>query len=53
MSTPDTPAVPGQTVFVNAGWTVLRFSRHDLKFRPDYVVRTLRACLGAPQPLFR
>ncbi len=36
-----------QNKLVNLGWTVLRFSWHDLRFRPEYVIRTVRACLGA------
>ncbi len=36
-----------QNKLVNLGWTVLRFSWHDLKFRSEYVIRTVQGCLGA------
>ncbi|HUR77455.1 MAG TPA: DUF559 domain-containing protein [Acidimicrobiales bacterium] len=36
-----------QNKLVNLGWTVLRFSWHDLVYRPEYVVRTVQRCLGA------
>lgn len=35
-----------QNKLVNAGWRILRFSWHDLKFRPEYVAATIRAALG-------
>jgi hypothetical protein len=42
-----------QNKLVNLGWTVLRFSWHDLKFRPEYVIRTVQRCLGASRPASR
>jgi very-short-patch-repair endonuclease len=30
---------------VRAGWTVLRFTWHDLTNRPDYVISEIRAAL--------
>jgi very-short-patch-repair endonuclease len=35
-----------QNKLINAGWIVLRFSWHDLKFRPEYVADTIRQALG-------
>ncbi|HLY33800.1 MAG TPA: type IV toxin-antitoxin system AbiEi family antitoxin domain-containing protein [Jatrophihabitantaceae bacterium] len=34
-----------QNALVNLGWTVLRFTWHDLVDRPDYVIATIRAHL--------
>jgi very-short-patch-repair endonuclease len=34
-----------QNRLVAAGWTVLRFTWHDLTDRPDYVLATVRALL--------
>lgn len=36
-----------QNKLINAGWTILRFSWHDLRFRPEYVAATIRQRLGA------
>ena len=38
-----------QNDLIRLGYTVLRFTWHDVKLRPEYVASMLRACLGAPQ----
>lgn len=35
-----------QNDLVRAGWTVVRFTREDVLYRPDYVAATLTAVLG-------
>ncbi len=39
-----------QNVLTNQGWTVLRFTWHDLTVTPDAVIGTIRAALVAGRP---